>query len=108
MVEAEFLLELLVHLFANPAHLDGAGDVLDRGVGGKVGEIVFSLAVRAMLTHQPSLFAWHMLCASSADPPWRTIGDTHTHGRKASRQAAFGPSAPTDRSISSMAMSGFV
>jgi len=37
-----------------------------------------------------------MLCASSADPLWRAIGDTHTHSGKPSRQAALGPSAPTD------------
>lgn len=45
MVEAEFLLELLMRLFANPAPLNGAGDVFDRYVGEKVGEIVFPLAV---------------------------------------------------------------
>ena len=37
-----------------------------------------------------------MLSASSSDPLWRAIGDTHTHGGKASRQAAFSSSAPTD------------
>lgn len=71
MIEAEFFLELLMRLFADPAGLDGAGDVFDRGVGGKIGEIVFPLAVGAMLAHQPGLFARHMLCASSADPLWR-------------------------------------
>lgn len=52
VVEVEFFLVQLVPLFADPARLDGASDVCDRGVGGKVGEIAFSLSVLAMLTYQ--------------------------------------------------------
>lgn len=36
MVEPEFLLELLMRLFADPTRLDGAGDALDWRVGGQV------------------------------------------------------------------------
>ena len=56
MVEAEFLLESLMRLFADPTRLDGAGDVLDRRVGRKVRQIVFPFAAGAMLAHQPILF----------------------------------------------------
>lgn len=45
MIETEFSREPLVRLFADRARLAGNGDVLDRGVGGNIGEIVFSLAV---------------------------------------------------------------
>ena len=38
MIEAKFLLELLVGLFANPAGLDGVGELLERGVGRKIGK----------------------------------------------------------------------
>jgi len=37
MVKTELLLELLMRLFADPTRLDGAGDVLDCSVGGKIG-----------------------------------------------------------------------
>jgi hypothetical protein len=40
MVEAEFLLELLMRLFADAARLDGACELLERDVGGKVGEVM--------------------------------------------------------------------
>jgi len=35
MVEAELFLELLVRLLANPARLDGAGDIPDRRICGQ-------------------------------------------------------------------------
>ena len=47
VVEAEFFLELLMRLFADPAGLDGAGQLLDRRVGGQVREVVLALAGRA-------------------------------------------------------------
>lgn len=75
---------------------DVAGDILDRGVGGKVGEMLFSRAVGAMLAHQPHLFARHRLCAGSTDPLWRAIGDAHPQGGEACGQAPLRSSAPTD------------
>ncbi|GHH16792.1 hypothetical protein GCM10008023_21220 [Sphingomonas glacialis] len=68
VLEAEFFLELLMRLFTDPAGLDSPSDVFDRGVGGKIGEIVLPLAVGAMLAHQPGFFARHMLCAGRPDP----------------------------------------
>ena len=49
VVEAEFLLHLLVRLLADPARLDEPGEALDRGVGGQVGEVVLRLAGGAAL-----------------------------------------------------------
>ena len=40
VVEARFLLQLLVGLLADPAGLDGSGELLERRIGGKVGEMV--------------------------------------------------------------------
>lgn len=56
VIQPQFLLELLMRLFADPARLDRAGESLDRSVAGQIGEIIFSLAIRAMLTHQPDFF----------------------------------------------------
>ena len=44
VVQAEFFLELLMRLFADPAGLDGAGKLLDRSIDWEVGEVVFALA----------------------------------------------------------------
>lgn len=48
MVEAKLFLQLLMGLFANPARLDGGGDILDRRVCGQVREIIFALAAGAI------------------------------------------------------------
>ena len=48
VIEVQFFLELLMSLFTDPAGLDRAGESLDRGVAGPIGEIVYALAIRAM------------------------------------------------------------
>jgi hypothetical protein len=48
VVVAEFFLELLMRLFADPPRLDGTGQLLDRRAGGQVREVVLALARRAM------------------------------------------------------------
>ena len=90
VVEAEFLLELLVRLLANPAPLDCRGQFLQSRASRQVGEIVLPLARRAMLAHKPDLLAWHVLGALVADALWRAVGDPHPHGRKAGREPALG------------------
>ena len=45
-----------MRLFADPARLDGAGEVLERSIGGQVGEVVFALAGRAVLADQLPAF----------------------------------------------------
>ena len=63
VVQTEFFLELLMCLFADPACFDGAGQLLDRRVGGQVREVVLAFAGRAMLAHEPDLLAWQVLSA---------------------------------------------
>jgi hypothetical protein len=66
VIEAQFFLELLMGLFADPARLDRAGESLDRGVARQIGEIVFALAIRAMLpTNQASSPG---MCWAPAEP----------------------------------------
>ena len=59
VVEAEFFLELLMGLLADPARLDRRGEGLEIGVGREVGQIVFSLAGSAPFADEPDLFARH-------------------------------------------------
>src|SRR6516162_11462220 len=77
VIEAEFFLELLMRLLADPARLDGPGELLRRRVGRKIGEIVFALTGRTVLADHPHLFTGQMLRAHVADSLCRAIGDTH-------------------------------
>jgi len=65
VVESEFFLELLMRLFADPARLDGAGQLLDWRVGRQVREVVLALAGRAMFAHEPDFLAWQVLGSQS-------------------------------------------
>ena len=53
VVEAEFLLQLLMRLLAHPPRFDGGGQSAQVGLGGQVGEIVFPLARRPQLADKP-------------------------------------------------------
>ena len=100
VIEAQFLLHLLMRLFANPAGFDDRRQFEQFRFGRQVGEIVFRLAAGAALTDQPDLFSGKMLLPLVADPLWRPIGDTHTNGGKTCLQCAFGSLPPTDGSPS--------
>ena len=63
VIEAEFLLELLMGLLADPARLDGGRQRLQGRVGRQVGEIVFVLACRRALADEPDFLAWQVLLA---------------------------------------------
>jgi hypothetical protein len=57
VIEAELFLQLLMSLLADPAGLDGTGQLLERCVGGQIAEVVFAFASGAVLAGQPYLFA---------------------------------------------------
>jgi hypothetical protein len=44
VIEAEFLLQLLMRLLAGPARLDGSRQDLQLHIGGEVGEVVLRLS----------------------------------------------------------------
>ena len=98
VIEAEFFLELLVGLLADPSRLDRGGERLEVGVGRQVGKIVFALARSAALADQPGLLARHGRHALLMDALWRTIGDPHAHGGEGGRQRPFGSFTPADAS----------
>src|SRR3546814_145389 len=98
MVETEFFLELLMGLLADPARLDGAGDIPDRRICGQVREIIFALAAGAMLADQPCFFPGHVLRARGADALRRAVGDADAHDGKARAQASLRSPTPTDLS----------
>jgi hypothetical protein len=85
VVEAEFLLHLLVHLLADPADLDGRGERPERHFGRVVGEVVLALAGGALLADQPRLVPGQVL-GTRGD---QTVGDPHPHGREARPERSF-------------------
>jgi len=95
VIEAEFLFQLLMGLFANPSRLDGRGEGFEVGLGGQVREIVFSLARDAMFADEPGLLARHVLLSLVPDPLGRSIGDAHTNSGEAGFQRPFRSPAPT-------------
>lgn len=97
VVEAEFFLELLMGLFADPARLDGPCEPFDRRVRRQVREIIFAFAGRAMFADDPDFLAGQMLRAHVMDALGRPIGDTHASSGEPRCKATFGPSALADR-----------
>ena len=85
VIETEFLFQLLMGLFTNPARLDGAGECFDRLVDGQVREVVFALSAGPTFSDQPGLVAGHVLAAHIANALRRPVCDPHPHSGEASR-----------------------
>ena len=66
VIEAEFLLQLLVGLLADPAGLDRYGEGTQRRVGGGIRRVVLALPIRAPVADQPREIAWQMLALRGA------------------------------------------
>lgn len=62
VIEAKLFLELFMGLIADPAGLDGAGQLPERCVGGQIADVVLAFARGAVLTDQPYLFAGRCCC----------------------------------------------
>lgn len=71
-------------LFADPARLDGPGQLFERRVGGQVGQIVFALTGRTMFANNPDLLAGQMLASLVMNALSRAIGDANANSGKAS------------------------
>ena len=75
VVEAEFLLRLLMRLFADPSGFDRGGERPEARVGGKSGHIVFLLARRSALADEPDFIARHALHAIVGHAVFVTVRD---------------------------------
>src|SRR3712207_933659 len=90
VAQAEFLLELLVRLLADPARLDGSGQGAQRRPGRQAAEVVLALAARAPLAHQPSLLAGQVAVVA----PGRAVTDPDAGRREPSREGPLGALPP--------------
>jgi hypothetical protein len=97
MVEAEFLLELLMGLLTDPPGLDRGGELSERGLGRQVRQVVLLLAARPPLADKPDLVARHALHAIVAHPVLVAVCHTDTSSDKPACQAASGAAPPVDR-----------
>ena len=61
VIEAEFFLQLLMGLFANPSGLDRRSQAAQVHLGRQVGKIIFLLPGCAVLADEPRFVAWQML-----------------------------------------------
>src|SRR5215213_2599116 len=86
VAEAKFLLELLVHLLAGPARLDGGGQPPRRRPLRQVAQIGFLLAAVAPFADQPDLLARQAHLVRIA---W-SIRHAHPHGGEAGTERPFG------------------
>src|SRR5260370_12016278 len=81
VVEPEFLLQLLMSLFADPSCLDRRSQTAQVHLRGQVGKIIFLLPRRAVLAHQPAFVASQMLLTLIPSSLRKSCGATHTHNR---------------------------
>ena len=82
MVEAEFFFQLLMRLLADPSGFDRGGELLETGIGRKVGHIVFSLAGRPPFADEPDFVARHALRAIIKHAMLMTVRNADAAGRE--------------------------
>src|SRR5260370_11304629 len=107
VVEAEFLFQLLMTLFANPSRLDGGGQGAQVGRSRQVGEIVFLLARGAVFADKPGFVARQMLLALVPDPLRWSVGCAYADSSKAGLELAFRPGSPAHTSPLGIGQHGF-
>src|SRR4051794_28781935 len=90
VTQAQFLFELLVPLLADPARFDGSRQGPQRGPRRQVAEVVFALAARAPLAHQPDLVTGQVAVVR----PGLAVTDPHASGREPCRERALGAVPP--------------
>src|SRR3954452_18161765 len=98
VAEPQFLLELLMYLFAGPARLDGGDQPAQRGPLRQVAEVVFLLAAIAPFADQPEFLA-RQAGALSVERPVR---HAHPYRGEAGIERALGAVAPGDATPASL------
>src|SRR5215203_3090692 len=97
VIEAKFLLELLMGLLAEPPRLDGGGEDFQRRLGRQVREVVLVLACRTALAHEPDLLlAWEVLVRPFSSAGRGAVRDANPHRRERGSERALGTTPPCD------------
>ena len=96
VIEAEFLLELLMRLLTDPSGFDRGGELLQACICWQVRHIVFLLARRPAFADEPDLVARHALHTIVAHAVLVAIRNANRSSREETCQPAFGSPPPTD------------
>ena len=107
MIEAEFLLELLMRLLAHPSGLDCSSQLLEARVGWKVGHTIFLLARRSALADMPDLFARHALHAIVEHAMLVAVRDADASGCEKAGQPTLRAAPPVDPTPSAVSQGRF-
>ena len=89
MVEAEFFLELLMRLSADPPRLDRGSEHFERGIGRQVRHVLFLLPDRSTLADKPDLVTRHALHAVFEHPVPMAFRDADPTSRKGNRSRGW-------------------
>lgn len=89
VVEAEFLLELLMRLLTDPSGFDRGGERFEARVGRQVRHIIFLLARRPALADEPDVVARHALHTFIEHTVLMADRNAHPAGREEACQPAF-------------------
>src|SRR5437868_2861438 len=92
VIEAEFLLELLVGLLAGPTGLDARSDGFERSAWRQVAQVIPRF-VGSLFSHEPGFVAGKMNAVLGA----RTVTDANAHRGELAAQRALGPASPRNR-----------
>jgi len=93
VIEAEFLLQLLMRLLAHPPRLNRCGECTQCGAGGMIRQVVFAFAGRAPFAYEPGELTWQMLALRRLD----AIGHAYANGGEPRAQWPARPLPPTYR-----------
>lgn len=96
VVEAEFLLELLMRLLTDPSGFDRGGKRFEARIGWQVRHIVFLFARRPAFADEPDLVARHALHPIIKHTVLMAVRNAHPAGREEACQTAFRSSPPAD------------
>lgn len=96
VIEAEFFLELLMRLFADPSGLDRRRKLFEAHIWRQIRHIVFLLTRRPSFADEPDLFARHTLHPLVAHAMFVPVRNANTSSREETREPAFRSTPPTD------------
>ena len=96
VVEAEFLLELLMRLLTDPSRFDCGCELSEARVSRQVRHIVFLLASWSTFADEPDLAARHALHTIVEHAMFMAVCNADAAGREETGQTTFSASPPVD------------
>ena len=107
VIEAEFLLELLMRLFTNPPDFDCRSELFQARIARQVRHIVFLFAGRPAFADEPDLVARRALHTIVAHAVFMPIRNANTACSEGTCQPAFRAPPPTDLLPFDVSYAGF-